>query len=299
VKPTKKITLLTGVLLVLFSVYLLALAPALAELRSNAVLCLQKASFAGQSVFVQTGLKLIVPTSAQTGDGRWGDTMKLFHCGDNFPHRGPGELSILYNFGAFDGSCSDFYNPEAATFNAHYGVYAISQTKDPFGYRNGVPDGEAITGLVAFDQLELVLASLGCPPAQHRFDAQITGTKPGPTMAGFSDWTQIDATILTNAPLYREQGFQLGTLQYGSPPPDYPGPNFPVVPMLGRLYLRYDKTRQLTVIYFVIAKDAATVETTSQTYLQPIEWQVVKSQDNTGGDGISGSAQLVFQRLSP
>lgn len=272
-KATKKIRLLTGLLLVLLSLYLLAFVPALAARRSDLVLRAQTASFASQSVFAQSNLKLTVPTSAQTGDGRWTNTIKLFHCGDNFPHRGPGELSILYNFGAFDGGRSDFYTPEAATFNAHYGVYAISQTKDPFGYRNGVADGDAITGLVAFDQLELVLASLGCPPAQHRFDAQITGIKPGPTMAGFNDWTQIDATILTNAPLYQEQGFQRGTLQYGPPPPDYSGPDFPVIPMLGRLYLRYDPARQLTVIYFVIAKDAATVETTSQTYLQPIAWQ--------------------------
>lgn len=271
-KPTLKITVLTGSLLVLLSVYLLAFAPALAALRSDLVLRAQAASFTGQSVFAQNNLTLNVPTSAQTGDGRWDDTMKLFHCGDKFPHQGPGELSILYNFGAFDDGRSGFYNPEAATFNAHYGVYAISQTAGAFGYRNGVPNGEAITDLVAFDQLDLVLTSLGCPPSQRRFDAQITGIKPGPVMAGFSDWIQLDATILTNAPLYQEQGFRLGTLQYGPPPPDYPGPDFPVVPMLGRLYLRYDPTRHLTVIYFVIAKDAGLVEETSIHYLQPIRW---------------------------
>ena len=298
-KPTKKIRLLTGVLLVLLSVYLLAFVPALAARRSDLLLRAQTASFAGQSVFAQSNLKLTVPTSAQTGDGRWTDTIKLFHCGDKFPHRGPGQLSILYNFGAFDGGRSGFYNPEATTFNAHYGVYAISQTRDPFGYRNGVPDGDAITGLVAFDQLELVLASLGCPPGQGRFDAQITGIKAGPSMAGFSDWTQIDATILTNAPLYQEQGFQRGTLQYGPPPPDYPGPDFPVVPMLGRLYLRYDPARQLTVIYFVIAKDAELIEETSANYLKPIKWRAVKSQTKVGDDGISGSAKIVFQQLSP
>ncbi|WP_373484552.1 hypothetical protein [Acetobacterium sp.] len=298
-KATKKIRLLTGLLLVLLSLYLLAFVPALAARRSDLLLRAQTASFAGQSVFAQSNLKLTVPASAQTGDGRWTDTMKLFHCGDNFPHQGPGQLSILYNFGAFDDGRSGFYDPEAATFNAHYGVYAISQTKNPFGYRNGVPDGDAITGLVAFDQLELVLASLGCPPSQRYFDAQITAIKSGPMMAGFSDWIQIDATILTNAPLYQAQGFQPGTIQYGPPPPDYPGPDFPVVPMLGRLYLRYDKTRQLTVIYFVIAKDAELIEETSANYLKPIKWRMVKSQNKAGADGISGSTKIVFQRLSP
>lgn len=278
-KATKKIRLLTGLLLVFTSLYLLAAAPALAGLRSDLLLRAQTASFAGQDVFAQSGLDLTLPTSAQTGDGRWTDTIKLFHCGDNFPHQGFGQLSILYNFGAFEDGRSGFYNPQAATFNAHYGVYAIRQTGGPFGYQNGLPDGDALTDLVAFDQLQLVLASLGCPPAQGHFVAQITGIKPGPTMAGWSDWTQIDASILTNAPLYRETDFQLGTLQYGAPPADYPGPDFPLVPMLGRLYERYDPARQLTVIYFVMAKDGATLEATSQTYLQPIVWQSVKSPD--------------------
>jgi hypothetical protein len=202
--------------------------------------------------------------------------MKLFHSGDDFPHRGTGELSILYNFGAFDGSRSNFYNPDADTFNAHYGVYAIHQTDRVFGNQNGAVDVNTVTDLVAFDQLDLVMTSLGCPTDLKHFDAQITAIQPGPAMAGFSDWVQIDATILTNAPLYREQGFQLGTLQYGRPPDNYTGPDFPVVPMLGRLYLRYDQPRQITVIYFVIAKNETIVEQTSTDYLQPIAWLPTK-----------------------
>ena len=255
--------------------YLVCFGQPLAGLRSDAVLRVQSASFETISVFHQAGLKLTVPTSAQTGDGRWSPRMKLFHSGEDFPHTGSGELSILYNFGAFASGRSAFYDPAADTFNAHYGVYAIQQREGIFGYHDGAVDVNAITDLVAFDQLDLVLASLGCPAAQKHFSAQITEIQPGPAMAGFSDWIQIDASILTNAPLFKEQGFQLGTLQYGRPPADYNGPDFPLTPMVGRLYLRYDQTRQLTVIYFVIGKDAALVDQTSADYLWPIVWDSV------------------------
>lgn len=259
-------------LFVIILVTLLCFSLPLAGLRSDWVLQAQSASFETASVFHQAGVELVIPTSAQTGDDRWCNRMKLFHSGENFPHRGSGELSILYNFGAFANGRSAFYNPDAATFNAHYGVYAIHQTDGVFGYRDGAVDVKAITDLVAFDQLELVMTSLGCPAALKHFDAQITGIQPGPEIAGFTDWIQIDATIQTNAPLYREQNFQLGTLQYGRPPADYSGPDFPVVPMLGRLYLRYDQPRQITVIYFVIGKDENLIEQTCQDYLKPIKW---------------------------
>lgn len=259
-------------------VALLCFSLPLAGLRSDWILQAQGASFETTSVFHQAGLALAVPTSAQTGDNRWCDHMKLFHCGENFPHRGAGELSILYNFGAFKDGRSAFYNPESDTFNAHYGVYAIHQSDRIFGYQNGAVDVDAITDLVAFDQLELVLTSLGCPASLKHFDAQITGVQPGPEMAGFTDWVQIDANIQTNAPLYQEQSFQLGTLQYGRPPANYADSDFPVVPMLGRLYLRYDQPRQITVIYFVIVKDARLIEQTCADYLKPIIWLPVEKK---------------------
>lgn len=270
--PQRRKIILAGGLLLGLLVYLICFSPTLAGLRSDWVLRAQGASFENNSVFYQTGLKLTVPTSAQTGDNRWSDTMKLFHCGENFPHNGAGQLSILYNFGAFANGRSGFYHPDSATFNAHYGVYAIHQTDGVFGYHNGMVDVDAITALVAFDQQDLVLTSLGCPAELKHFSADITSLQPGPAMAGFSDWVQLDAVIQTNAPLYREQGFRAGTLQYGRPPADYDGPDFPVVPMIGRLYLRHDPARQITVIYFVIAKNAALVEETSTAYLLPIVW---------------------------
>lgn len=239
------------------------------------MLQVQGASFESASVFHQTGLKLRVPTLTDSDNGRWCEHMKLFHCGENFPHKGSGELSILYNFGAFENGRSAFYNPDADTFNAHYGVYAIHQTSGSFGFKDGNVDTKAITDLVSFDQLQLVMTSLGCPKTLKQFHSQVIGIQPSPAMAGFNDWVQIDAMIQTNSPQYQAHDFELGTLQYGQPPENYSGPDFPVVPMVGRLYLRYDETRQITVIYFVIGKNETIVDETSEHYLMPIEWSSI------------------------
>ncbi|HAZ05873.1 MAG TPA: hypothetical protein DCY58_05945 [Acetobacterium sp.] len=116
------------------------------------------------------------------------------------------------------------------------------------------------------------MTALGCPPSRQQFDSTHINIQPGPEMAGYQDWIQVDAAILTNAPLFHFQGLHTGMLQYGSPPASYNGADFPEVPMVGRIYLRYDNTRQVTVIYFVMAKDLSLVEETSTTYLQPITW---------------------------
>ncbi len=76
--------------------------------------------------------------------------------------------------------------------------------------------------------------------------------------------------IETNAPLHQQKEYRLGYLQYGPPPPDYEGEDFPIVMMKGRLFMRYDETRDLTIIYFVMAKEEKLIEETNEEYLKSI-----------------------------
>lgn len=247
-----------------------------AGLRSDLALQIQGQSFKEESVFNQVGLQLDIPTSKDYNKSGWCRNMKLYHPGDNFPHDEiTGEMSILYNFGHFENGHSTFYDPNSDYFNAHYGVYAIQLEKGIFGWENEKLNVEAITNVVAFDQLELVMASLGCPTSRRHFDYQITDIKEGPAMAGFSDWIQINALINTNSPLHHMTKNRLGYVQYGAPSKDYDGEDFPVVSMLGRLYLRYDKPHNVTVIYFVIGKTQELIDQTSKDYLIPIQWNDV------------------------
>ena len=244
-----------------------------AGLRSDLALEIQGVSFIGESVFDQVGLQLDIPTARDYCGSGWCKNMKLFDSGDVFPHHGDGgEMSILYNFGRFQNGCATFYDPDSDYFNAHYGVYAIRLENDIFGWENGKLDVAKIVKIVAFDQEDLVMASLGCPRSKCHFDYEITSIKENVSMSGFSDWTQIDAIIDTNSPLHHKTKNLIGYLQYGEPPKDYVGEDFPVVAMKGRLYLRYDETRETTVIYFVIGKSQELIDQTSADYLMPIRW---------------------------
>ncbi|WKY44909.1 hypothetical protein Q5O14_02100 [Eubacteriaceae bacterium ES2] len=243
------------------------------ECRSDTALFIQSLLLNDQNILKSSGLELIVPTAKTVSGSQWDETMKSFQPGQDFPHGATrGRMSILYNFGDFEKGHSTFYDPEADTYNAHYGVYAIQLDEGIFGLKDGQVDFESITRLVAYDQLNLVMASLGCPRSQCVFDSKITATKDNIAMAGFDDWTQIDAKIITNSPLHQKTAFKQGYLQYGQPPQNYQGKDFPFVDMAGRLYLRYDVDVNLTIIYFVVAKNEEIVAETSQDYLIPIQW---------------------------
>ena len=262
-------------LVILILVFIL-FSPSLAGLRSDLALQIQGQSFKEKSVFNQVGLQLDIPTGKDDNKSGWTRNMKLYHPGNNFPHDGgAGEMSILYNFGNFEKGRSLFYDPNSDYFNAHYGVYAIQLANGVFGLENGQLNEEAITDIVAFDQLQLVMESLGCPPSKRHFDYEITSIKEGPAMAGFSDWIQIDGLINTNSPLHHQTQNRLGYVQYGEPPKDYLGEDFPVVSMTGRLYLRYDNLKNITVIYFVVGKTQKFIDETSVDYLIPIQWKTV------------------------
>ena len=245
-----------------------------AGLRSDLALKIQGTSLIGTSVFNQAGLDLDIPTARAYRDSGWGRNMKLFDVGAAFPHPGEGgQLSILYKFGHFQKGRSTFYDPDSDYFNAHYGVYAIALQNGVFGWANGELEVAELVKVVAFDQDDLVMASLGCPRSKYHFEYQITGIREAVSLSGFSDWTQIDADIETNSPQHHQTKKLIGYLQYGEPPADYQGEDFPVVAMKGRLYLRYDAARKVTVVYFVIAKTPALIEQTSTAYLLPIRWQ--------------------------
>jgi len=247
-----------------------------AGLRSDLALQVQGYGFKEESVFNQVGLEFYIPTGKDYSGSGWTKNIKLYHPGNDFPHdEVKGNMSILYNFGHFERGRSTFYDPNSDYFNAHYGIYAIQLDDGIFGWKNGKLDEASITKIIAFDQLELVMASLGCPASLRHFDYQITDIKEGLSMAGFSDWVQINAVISTNSPLHHKIKNRLGYLQYGEPLGNYQGEDFPVVAMQGRIYLRYDEVHKVTVIYFVIGKSSEFIDKTSNDYLIPIEWNDV------------------------
>ncbi len=186
----------TGVFLGIIAVVLFLFLPAFAQSRSDLALSIQRKSFEKDSVFSQQGLAFEIPTGDPQKTGGWCHKMKLYHPGSGF-FKSPdqGQMSILYNFANFNKGRSRFYDLKSDYFNAHYGVYAIALEEKRFGYQpDGRLDEEAISNLVAYDHLDLVMDSLGCPRSKRFFKGQITGVKENQELSGFSDWLEIDAT---------------------------------------------------------------------------------------------------------
>lgn len=266
----KKIALILGIVFLILFFFL----PDFAQTRSDLALAIQRQLFARKSVFYTKALDLKIPTDSKSQDQAWCDKMKLYHPKGAFFDGDPkGEMSILYNFGNFQNGRSIFYDSQSDYFNAHYGVYAVALKGQRFGWlSDGNIDEQALKDLVAFDYLDLVMNSLGCPPAKGFFKSVIIDIKENQELSGFSDWVEIDALIQANAPLHQKKEIRLGYLQYGSPPPNYQGDDFPVVKMHGKLFMRYDQERELTVIYFVMARTEKMIEETSDDYLKTIDY---------------------------
>ncbi len=263
-----------GVFWAMVSLMVFLFLPGFAQSRSDLALSIQRKSFEEESVFYQNDLDFKIPTGDPKKAGGWCDKMKLYHPGGGFfTGENKGQMSILYNFGQFNKGRSTFYDATSDYFNAHYGVYAIKVEDQHFAWKeDGSIDEEQIIKLVVFDHLDLVMDSLGCPRSKRFFESDITAINDKQVLSGFSDWLEISAIIETNAPLHQQKEYRLGYLQYGPPPPDYQGEDFPVVLMRGRLFIRYDEPRDLTVIYFVMARSEELIEETSEEYLKLIDY---------------------------
>jgi len=78
----------------------------------------------------------------------------------------------------------------------------------------------------------------------------------------------VDASLITNSPLHRYRGYQRGYLQFGLPPKDYQGEDFPLIEVKGRIYVRYFEEKKVTVVLYLMGRDHAFIETWSDQLFQ-------------------------------
>ncbi len=216
------------------------------------------------------------------------------------------ELTILYNFPAFDigRGCSRLYDPASPYYGGFYGAYLVSGrvteadgTKHPYGF---LPDGALDAGAVAevprYDLQHLVLSDLGLAYEDMVFDWQVQGTAQNIGYAGSDGWARVDALLTVNGPAHERTRFRRSYLQYGPPgfEPAEPAQgmetvgrasagrldvtggdasasdaerDFLPVEMRGRVYGKYFPEWDTSVFFYVLARDAAVVETCDRQIL--------------------------------
>ncbi len=180
------------------------------------------------------------------------------------------DLTILYNFGAFDymAGSSLYYQQESDYFDAFYGAYAVRGKSDVYGYseKDGI-DFQELARISEYDMNELVLKSIGCK--DPIFDFQIDRTYEVQDYVGWSGWQVIDGTITTNSPMHSFEQDYMAYIQYGRPPkPDGVLLDFETVQVKGRVYAKYFEEQDTVICLYIIAPDMDAVDKTDAQLLQ-------------------------------
>ncbi|SCJ41090.1 Uncharacterised protein [uncultured Eubacterium sp.] len=234
------------------------------------------------SLMEKKGISLEIPGGGTTEEKDWYPFVMTFNDSAGFrqfirekdgelPYEmeNPLELTILYNFPAFDilKGCSDLYNPQSPYYNSFYGAYLVSgRTAEggPYGFSaDGSLDLEATSQVPQFDFQRLVLTHLGIRSRQQIFDWKMQSVRKNVDYGGSSGWTRVDASLITNGVIHRPEGFQRSYLQYGScayVPKDYGMDSFAPVSMRGRLYGKYFADWDTSIFFYIMAADEDVLE---------------------------------------
>lgn len=170
------------------------------------------------------------------------------------------DMSILYNFGAFDAltRTSSFYDVNSDKYSAFYGAYVLYQDSGIFGFSDdGNVDMDEVESAVKYDYTQLVIAGFGCDNIV--FNADGFQTTEDVSYAHSEGWTRIEADITANGVAHTYQREYQAYLQYG-PPVKAADQEFEPVSLKGRLYLKYFRDYDCTVMLYVIAPDSGAAD---------------------------------------
>lgn len=234
------------------------------------------------SVMAEKGIELEIPGGDVTEEKDWYPFVMTFNdsagfrrfIGENdfrkiYGTKAPLELTILYNFPAFDllKGCSMLYDPKSPYYNSFYGAYLVSgYTAEglPYGFSaDGKLDLEAASQVPQFDFQKLVLEDLGISENQEVFDWELQSIREDVDYAGSSGWTRLDAALTVNGVIHRKEDFRRSYLQYGScayVPEDCGLEAFAPVTMNGRLYGKYFAAWDISIFFYVMASDEGVLE---------------------------------------
>ncbi len=264
-KKRKRLWILILVLLLCIA---LLLSPVGAPIRSYAVMRPYSSFCYRDSLMKTDSIRFRIPGGASTKKPDWYPFVITFNDDEGLSgYLGEQvEFTILYAFGHFSmrKGTSSYYDPGSDYYSSFYGGYVVKprDKERKFGF---LPDGkvnpEELSKVPEYDQKVLVLSSLGCPQEKRVFREEISSVQYHVEYAGYPDWVRIDSGIETNSPVHEYKGFRQGYLQYGKPMGRFQyHEDFPVIPLKGRVYVRYFEEFQATIVLYNMAPSWETVD---------------------------------------
>lgn len=222
-----------------------------------------------ESILNEKKVDFVIPGGNSTRVKDWFPFVMYFNADKGFSRYSGKHLSltILYNFGHFEilkGS-SSYYNPTSSYFSSFYGGYAVYNNEDPdnkYGFNSdGTINVNEINLIPKYDQIKLVLPSLGCPTSKRTFDSEINNIIEDVSYIEMNGWVRIDSTITTNSPVHKSTDNQRGYIQYGKPIEKYYiDEDFPVTTLKGRVYVKYVDEFKMTFVLYILAPNVKTLD---------------------------------------
>jgi len=224
-------------------------------LRSMMVMSVYSGQHSNDSVLKKHGLTVDIPS----GQG-WYPFVMTYNA-ENFSAWSGinADMSILYNFGAFDpmARTSSVYDAGSDKYSAFYGAYVLHKDGGVFGFSEDNVEMDEIIKAVKYDYTQLVLAGFGCDDIVFELDKYEMKQKAW--YAGSGGWERIDAAMTTNGVAHQYKESKTAYLQYG-PPTQAVQEDFAVITLQGRLYIKYFEDVDCTVMLYVIAPDTEAVD---------------------------------------
>lgn len=209
------------------------------------------------SYMAQKGIEIEMPS----GEG-WYPFVMTFNADEGFASFSGGEarkLTIMYNFPEFDlkKGCSRLYDDSSPYYSSFYGAYCV---EGDYGFdEDGNLKVEEAGRVPQYDYTKLVLRDLGLPVENQVFRWQTTGVSEGVELAGYEEWTRVDASLTVNGVLHEKEEFLRNYIQYGSPGYDTEE-NFAPVNMVGRVYGRYFEEEEAGIYFYIITADPGVLD---------------------------------------
>lgn len=233
-------------------------------LRSYVVMSIYSASHAKDSVMQQNNFKIDMPS----GEG-WYPFVMTYNAEGFRKYTGlEADMSIMYNFGAFDlgKRTSTIYDKASDKYSSFYGAYVVQEKEHTFGFNeDGSVDIDAISLAVKYDYAKLVIRDFGCEEQTYSIDG--VTTEPNLSFIGSDGWTRIDAVLTVNGAAHNYNGYKTPYLQYGRPM-EKVEKDFEVTNLYGRVYAKYFNEYGCTVMVYVIAPSLEAVDTCDENILK-------------------------------
>lgn len=217
-----------------------------------------------QSLMNEKGIDIDIPGGGVTKERDWYPFVMTYDADERFQSYtglADARLTIMYNFPAFDISKgrSLLFDRESPYYNGFYGAYTAD---GKFGFEDdGRLKTEEVSVVPEFDMRRLVLEDMGMARKDGVFEWKIKNIEENKKYAGFEGWTRIDAHMKVNGAAHQKTEDYQNYIQYGSP--EYEAGevhDFEPVSMEGRVYAKYFEEKDVSIYFYIMAKDAEVLE---------------------------------------